>query len=131
MANSPVVTSEKYPYLQIRFRIRAHSAEDKALIDTGFTGHLAIPTMWQARLGRPDGYSRWILADGTFVHAFVYLGTVDIIGLSPATATNVVVDDEYILGRRILDHFEITLDHGRRVIVRPESVIRVKPTRSP
>ena len=119
MARSPNVTSEEYPSLQIRFGIRAHSAEEIALIDTGFTGHLAIPTIWGSRLGRPDGYSRWSLADGTFVHAPIYLGRVEIIGLSPATATIVVVGDEYILGRRILDHFEITLDHGQRVIVRP------------
>ena len=82
-------------------------------------GHLAIPTSWEASLGRPDGYSRWMLADGTFVHAPIYLGSVEIIGLSPSTATIVVVGDEYILGRRILDRFEITLDHGQRVIVRP------------
>jgi hypothetical protein len=30
-----------------------------------------------------------------------------------------VMGDEYILGRRVLDRFEITLDHGQRVIVRP------------
>ncbi len=119
MASSPSVTSEEYPYLQIRFGVQAHSDENTALVDTGFTGHLAIPTSWEARLGRPDGYSRWMLADGTFVHAPVYLGRVEIIGLSPSAATIVVVGDEYILGRRILDRFEITLDHGRRVIVRP------------
>lgn len=119
MASSPSVTSEEYPYLQIRFGIRAHSDEDAAFIDTDFTGHLAIPASWEARLGRPNGYSRWILADGTFVHAPVYLGTVEIIGLSPTTATIVVVGGDYFLGRRILDRFEITLDHDSRVIVRP------------
>lgn len=60
-----------------------------------------------------------MLADGTFVHAPVYLGRVEIIGLPPAAATIVVVGNEYILGRRILDRFEITLDHGQRVIVGP------------
>ena len=119
MASTPSVTSEEYPYLQIRFGVQAHSDEDTALIDTGFTGHLAIPASWEARLGRPDGYSRWRLADGSVVHAPVYLGRVEIVGLSPTTATIVVVGDEYILGRRILDRFEITLDHGQGVIVRP------------
>lgn len=119
MASSPSVTSEEYPYLRIQFAIRAHADEDKALIDTGFTGHLAIPTSWEVRLGRPDGYSRWTLADGTFVHAPVYLGRVEIIGFASSAATIVVVGDEFILGRRILDRFEITLDHGQRVIVRP------------
>jgi len=124
MVSSLSVTSEAYPYLKIRFGVRDHSGEDDALIDTGFTGHLAIPASWQARLGTPDGYSQWILADGSIFHAPVYLGSVEIVGLSliPA-ATIVVVGDEYILGRRVLDRrvldrYEITLDHGQRVIVR-------------
>ena len=119
MASSPSVTSEEYPYLPIRFGVQDHSDEDSALIDTGFTGHLAIPASWEARLGRPDGYSRWTLADGSFSHAPVYSGTVEIVGLSSAAATIIVMGDEYILGLRILDRFEITLDHGQRVIVRP------------
>ena len=35
------------------------------------------------------------------------------------SATITVLGDEYILGREILDLFEVTLDHGERVIVRP------------
>ena len=120
MASPPDVTSEDYPYLQIQFGVQAHSDEDKALIDTGFTGYLAIPASWQARLGRPDGFSRWTLADGSYIHAPVYLGRVEIVGLPPIPAATIVaVGDECVLGRRILDRFEITLDHGQRVIVRP------------
>ncbi len=120
MASSPSVTSEAYPYLQIRFGVQAHSDQDVALLDTGFTGHLAIPASWQARLGTPDAYSQWTLADGSVFYAPLYLGRVEIVGLSPIPAANiVVVGDEYILGRRILDRYEITLDHGQRVIVRP------------
>ncbi len=120
MASSLSVTSETYLYLQIRFGVQDHSAQDDAPIDTGFTGHLAIPESWQARLGTPDAYSQWTLADGSVFHAPVYLGSVEIVGLStiPA-ATIVVVGDEYILGRRVLDRYEITLDHGLRVRVRP------------
>ena len=119
MASTPRVTSEEYPYLQIRFGVQAHSDQDSALIDTGFTGHLVIPATWESRLGRPDGYSRWTLADGTSIHAPVYLGTVEVVGFSPTAATIIVLGDEYILGRRVLDRFEITLDHGQRVIVKP------------
>ena len=119
MASSLSVTSEAYPYLQIRFGIQEHSGQADALIDTGFTGHLAIPGIWQPRLGTPDGYSQWTLADGSVLHAPVYLGRVEIVGLSPIpAATIVVVGDEYILDRRILDRYEITLDRGQRVIVR-------------
>ena len=96
MASSPSVISEEYPYLQIRFGIQAHSADDTALIDTGFTGHLAIPASWETRLGRPDGYSRWMLADGTFLHAPVYLGRVEILGFSPNTTTMGALPGHYM-----------------------------------
>ena len=120
MASSLSVTSETYPYLQIRFGVQDHSGQEHALVDTGFTGHLAIPESWQARLGMPDGYGQWTLADRSIFHAPVYLGRVEIVGLSPIpAATIVVVGDEYILGRRVLDRYEITLDHGLRVRVRP------------
>jgi predicted aspartyl protease len=120
MARSQQVTSDEYPYLPVRFGTRNQVVEEAALLDTGFTGSLAIPATWRNRLGRPDGWGRWRLADGSIIHAPVYLGSVEIIGLPEVrAATIVVVGDEYILGRRILDRYEITLDHGQRVIVSP------------
>jgi predicted aspartyl protease len=120
MARSQQVTSNEYPYLPVRFGIHDHVGEESALLDTGFTGSLAIPASWRTRLGRPDGWGRWRLADGSIIHAPVYLGRVEIIGLPPVQpATIVVVGNEYILGRRVLDRFEITFDHGQRLIVRP------------
>ena len=120
MASSPPVTSEEYPYLHIRFEVRDDGDQGLALIDTGFSSSLVIPETWRYRLGTPDGYGRWSLADGSLVHAAIYSGNVEVIGLPPiAAATIIVMGDEYILGRRILDLYEITLDHGQRVIVRP------------
>ena len=60
------------------------------------------------------------VGDGRIVYAPVYLGVLEIIGFEPIPEVAItVLGDEYILGQRILHRFEITLDHGRRVIVRP------------
>ena len=50
----------------------------------------------------------------------VYIGTLEIIGLPPMVNIVVtVLGTEYILGRRVIDRFEVTLDHGERTIIRP------------
>ena len=102
-------------------QLRGQVAEGSGLIDTGFSGSLVIPTTWLERgLGDPDGHSRWELADGSIISAPVYLGDVEIMGLSQIQGVVITaLGGEYIIGRRILDRFEITLDHGERVIVRP------------
>lgn len=83
MARSSGVTSEEYPYLPIRVQLRGQVAEGSALIDTGISGSLVIPTTWLERgLGAPDGYSGWELADGSITSAPVHLGSVEIAGVT-------------------------------------------------
>ena len=43
MAEDRSVTSTDYPYLPIRLEVRGVQFEDRALLDTGFTGELIIP----------------------------------------------------------------------------------------
>ena len=121
MAQSQPIISTTYPYLPIRVEIRGQSEEALALIDTGYTGNLIVPSNWISRnLGLPDGQSSIELGDGSIVPgAPLYLGILDMGGLFSAPVRITVMGNEYVLGRRVLDRFEITLDHGERVIVRP------------
>ena len=121
MAQHQEVVSTNYPYIPIGVDIRGHRYEGLALIDTGYTGSLVVPVAWLGYgIGLPDGRSSIELGDGSIVPgAPVYLGTLEISGLFSAPVRMTVMGDEYILGRRILDRFEITLDHGRRLVVRP------------
>ncbi len=119
MAERHEVTSTDYPYLLIRVEVQGASEEARALIDTGYTGSLIIPDTWQG-LGRPDGQTAVEVGDGRIIFAPVYLGAVAINGFPPIRGVAAtLLGGEYILGRRILDRYEITLDHGQRVIVRP------------
>ncbi len=121
MAQSQPIISTNYPYLPIRVEIRGQIEEILALIDTGYTGNLIVPTDWLDRdLGLPDGRSSIELGDGSVVPgAPLYLGILEMPGLFSARVRITVLGNEYVLGRRVLDRFEITLDHGQRVIVRP------------
>ena len=120
MAEHHEVTSTDYPYLLIQVEVQGASEEARALIDTGYTGSLIIPDVWQDSFGIPDARTALEVGDGRVVYAPVYLGTIAINGFRPIQGVAVtLLGDEYILGRRILDRYEITLDHGQRVIVRP------------
>ena len=62
--------------------------------------------------GRPDGQTDVEVGDGRII-APVYVGTLAIDGFRPIRGgAATLLGDEYILGRRILDH-------GQRIIVRP------------
>jgi hypothetical protein len=65
----------------------------------------------------PRGHLRWTLADGSAVLAPYYLGTIRVGALGPFPALVTVLGDEPLIGREIVAHFTITLDHGERVIV--------------
>jgi predicted aspartyl protease len=122
MAQDQLVSSPgPYPYLAIRVEIRGVRFEGLALLDTGYTGELAIPeSALTEGIGDPIDETNIHVADNRIVHSPTYLGQLDIPGLSeiPGVVVN-VLGDEYILGLGILDLFEVTFDHGQRVIVRP------------
>ena len=121
MAQPQQVTSTLYPFLQIRIEVRDWGDEALALLDTGFEGALTIPaSMMQYAMGAPDTSANWELADASVVEAPVYFGAVEIIGLASIPDVAITaLGNEYILGREILDLFEVTFDHGERVIVNP------------
>jgi len=120
MAQHNQVISTIYPFLQIRVEVRGWRQETLALIDTGFDGALAVPSSVLNLLGDPDTSTDWELADGSTSESPTYYGTVEIIGFPPVSDMTVtVLGDKYLLGREVLDLFEVTFDHGQRVIVRP------------
>lgn len=113
--------STNYPFLSVRVHIGHWRSETSALIDTGFEGSLVVPlTALDQGLGNPDSSINWVLADGSIVETPVYIGDLEIFGLPPIPEIVVtVLGTDYILGRGIIDRYEVTLDHGERLIVRP------------
>ena len=120
MAEAQQVSTD-YPFLAVRIRIRDWEQETLALVDTGFEGSLVIPfSSIDSGLGDPDASSDWILADGSVVESPVYVGSLEIKGLSAISDVVVsLLGSDYILGRNVLDRFELVLDHGQRLTIRP------------
>jgi predicted aspartyl protease len=94
------------------------------LIDTGFSGDIAIPATEELRGYEADAYATWAMADGSEVMAPVFLGTIRFPDLDNETGVMVgvtltVLGDQPFIGQSILRNFTITLDHGRKVILEP------------
>jgi len=121
MARSPKITSTDYPFLPVHVEVRGWKNKGSALVDTGFTGELVIPEHWLKKgIGTPDDYTDWGLANKSVVTAPTYAGSLKIVGLSITYDVLVVaIGDKLILGRGILDLFEVTFDRGEKLIVKP------------
>lgn len=112
------ITSTSYPNLHIRVKLRGYKAEGIAIVDTGFTGHLAIPdSIFNGNLGLPDSRVYIEIADGGKVSAPVYFGIVELVGLASIPSSIIVLGNNYLLGRGVLDHFRVTFDHGKKITV--------------
>lgn len=118
MPDWPLV-SRHFPYVPIRVVLGNQQIDVEALLDTGFDGDVVLPVA--AITGRRQSQGRFVgrLADGSRVRAPLYEAVVTIgsVRLSPTAV--VAVGDVAMIGRRLIQHFRVTLDHGERVIVEP------------
>jgi clan AA aspartic protease len=115
-----MVISQDYPYLQIKVTVRNLSFSFRALLDTGFTGHLVLPETLSDQLGSPDVLVTTRLADGTEKNFPAYRGGVEIVGLGVVhMARLTLLGDECLLGQEIIKRLKVTFDHGSQVVVEP------------
>jgi predicted aspartyl protease len=116
-------TSAHYPYIPLTVFLNKRTETIEALLDTGFDGDVIIPEGLMTNGKPPDSYLRLTLADQvTSVLAPAYLGRVEVAKLGDEgehAAIISVLGTEAIIGRNLLRHFHIALDHGIEVIVRP------------
>lgn len=123
------LVSTRYPYIHLYVNVQARRTilqfETDALLDTGFSGDLAVPEerFKDIRHG-PDAYASLRLADGSSTLAPVYQGSVSAPEFDSDVhvsfnVTIIAMGDEVLVGRGFLDRFLVTFDHGRRVIIEP------------
>lgn len=111
-----MITSPRYPYLEIWVRVRSYEEVVLAYIDTGFDGYVILPSRYAKRLGACDYVSRWELGDGSLALAEEYLGAARVVGLAKETPVRITcLGTEYLVGRRIIDQFRLIFDHGQAV----------------
>lgn len=123
--NRPLV-SRRFPYLRIYLLIHHRTSmamtnmEKEALIDTGFDGDVVLPSSHIFNGEPPDGYLTWKLADGSEVLAPAYVGELMVSSsLGPFDVVITVLGDEPLVGRNLISHFTVILDHGAKVVVEP------------
>jgi predicted aspartyl protease len=118
-----LIRSEDYPSLPISFEIRGIQGQASARLDTAFAGSVAIPSfLWNAdELGNADTQASYLLADGRVTISPIYLGILEIEQFPhfPDIDFAIMEGPYHILGRGILNLFEITFDHGIQVILKP------------
>ncbi len=122
------IISERYPFLLARVSVGKlatpkFQTEDYALLDTGFDGDVIVPETLLDRISeKPDGVSFCQVGDGRVVGASVYIGTLEIgypFNLPSQTVSIAFMGDTYLVGRGVIDKYQITLDHGEKVILKP------------
>ncbi len=112
------VVSDQFPFVEVAWEVRGQSGIALAFLDTGFDGFLMLPANWLGQLGTPDAFDWWQLADGSYIVAPAYEGTVAIVGLEQAVPSKIVlVGSEVVMGLQLLRRYLVTLERGQRVVI--------------
>ena len=115
-----MLVSRDYPYVQVRVTVRSFSSLFRALLDTGFDGHLVLPETLGSQLGNPDDLIKTYLADGTEKETPMYLGDVEMVGLGIVyPVLLVLLGDECLVGQGIIRRLKVTFDHGSQIVIEP------------
>lgn len=118
MAKNKKVTSSHFPYLLIRVLTTKKDFKLEALLDTGFDGGVILPPKLVAN-GEVSG---WLvdckLADNSIVEVPAYIGSVKLGSKELDNISILIMGDEPIIGREVIKHFKITLEYGRKIILR-------------
>ena len=111
--------SDRFPFLHLTLEVANDKLEVEALIDTGFDGDVVLPS----RQALPNDLEYWELgfrlADSRRVRVPTFRAAVVIGAVRVRPVDVVLVGEVPMIGRRLIRHFAVTLDHGRRVMVEP------------
>ena len=118
------VTSSRYPYLPVHVEIFTQQTivfefDVEPMVDTGFDGGLTVPQGVILASVPPFGTSEWKLADDTEIKLPAYIARVTIGSLQPIATLVIVLGDDPLLGRDVIDNFSLHFDHGRQLTVEP------------
>ena len=113
------VISERFPLVPVMIEFASAVREAEALLDTGFDGDIVLPAA-MIPAGEPVfTTASFRLANESSIHVPVFRAAT-VVGGSRVRPTFVAaVGSVPMIGRRLIRHFAVTLDHGRRVVVEP------------
>jgi clan AA aspartic protease len=117
MAQTKKVVSLHFPYLPVEVVINQNNRILEALLDTGFDGYIVLPPKLVTNGEVADLYESCKLADNSIVRVPIFLGSVRLGSKKLNNITFLIMGDEPIIGRSVVEHFKITLDHGKKIIL--------------
>jgi hypothetical protein len=113
------LVSARFPYISLLLVLGGSAEQLDAQLDTGFDGDLVVPADYPVRGLRPANPSPGRLVDGTEIWIPAYPGVVRIGDVEIAPVSVLTLGDVVLVGTNVIRHFNVILDHGRRVIVEP------------
>jgi predicted aspartyl protease len=113
------VISERFPFVPVIVEFESGVREVEALLDTGFDGDLVLPAR-MIPTGEPVSTRlRFRLANETAIRVPIFQAAAVVGGARVRPVVVAAVGSMLMIGRRLIRHFAVTLDHGQRVIVEP------------
>jgi predicted aspartyl protease len=106
--------------IRIRFPFLDFDLITSGFVDTGFDGDVMLPPLRLPDNAQPVASRSFRSADGRVLYLPAYSGLVQVEGIDRTLPTSISVGtEEVLIGRGVLDHFRVTFDHGREVVVEP------------
>ncbi|ODS37644.1 hypothetical protein BEH94_04795 [Candidatus Altiarchaeales archaeon WOR_SM1_SCG] len=109
---------QKCPVIKLKFEVKGKTKEEFAYVDTGYQrGYLRIPAHYAKELGKPTYHITASMPDDSLEERIPrYFGRVDIGGVKiPALIS--CAGTKCLLGRKIIDKFELHFDKGEKLKV--------------
>ncbi len=113
------LVSSRFPYLPIHVEAGSMNYDGDALLDTGFTGDVILPYGYLPDNASLIGSTPLTLPDDRRMEVDSYTAILTLRGLRPFRVSVSTLGSQAIIGVRVIRHFSVILDHGRRVIVEP------------
>lgn len=117
MEKSKKVIFLNFPYLPIKIVVNENTYKVEALLDTGFDGNIILPPNLFFNGKLPKRFVDCKLADNSIIEVPIYVGFVELGDKKLNNITVLIMGDEPIIGREVIKHFKITLDHGRKILL--------------
>ena len=119
--DNPGVRSTHVPYVPLSITPEGSPREMgvEALVDTGYTGFVVVPTGSLDPGPTPRFQLRLRLADGSAIVAPAYRGRIRIGRVTLESVAITEMGDTVILGMQVIGRFRLVIDHGRTIALEP------------
>lgn len=117
MARTTVLISSHFPYLPVKVTVKQRVFDVEALLDTGFDGEIILPPGLAINGELPYWYVDCQLANELVVKIPAFKCSLKLANKKINEVTALIMGDESVIGREIIKHFKVTLDHGRKIIL--------------